>query len=98
FQLQGRAYGTDLVDVEWKLPIDGTGTIDGEKNDHYTPPFADSDARFTLIIGKWALEGSDFIFEGHLLLQLPLSQHFAAMHRAASPAGLRVAPAPSLGG
>lgn len=98
FQLQGRAYGKDLVDVEWKLPIDGTGTIDGEKNDQYTPPFADSDARFTLIIGKWALEGSDFIFEGHLLLQLPLSQHFAAMHRAASPAGLRVAPAPSLGG
>ncbi|MGJ7549404.1 hypothetical protein [Pseudomonas alloputida] len=98
WHLQGRAYGTDLKGVEWTLPIAGTGTIDGENNDCYTPPSEDSEARFTLIIGKWVLPDTEFIFEGHLLLQLSLSQHFSAMRRAANPAGLRVAPAPSIGG
>lgn len=98
WQLQGRAYGKDLEGVEWTLPIAGTGTLDGENDDCYTPPSDDSNARFALILGKWVLPDTEFIFEGHLLLQLPLSLHFAAMRRAANPAGLRVAPSPSIGG
>ena len=94
-QLHGWAAGALRSDTQWTLPIEGTGQIDKETG-RYSPGSADPDARFTLITAKWEMMG--FNFEGHLILPLPLSLHFEATRRAASPAGLRVAQSPSLGG
>lgn len=96
-QLTGMFDGVGQPDTQWALPIAGTGEID-EATGRYSPASADADARFALITAKWAIPGSVFILEGHLILPLPLSLHFDAARRAASPTGLRVATSPSIGG
>jgi len=86
-QLQGRVNGEVRAGVEWRLPIEGTGEI---RDGRYTPPSSDADKPFALIIAKWEIPGFDFVFEGHLILPLPLALHFDTQQRATSPAGLRV--------
>jgi len=86
-QLQGRVNGEVRAGVEWRLPIGGTGEI---RDGRYLPPSSDADRPFALIIAKWEIPGFDFVFEGHLILPLPLALHFDTLQRATSPAGLRV--------
>lgn len=88
WQLQGWIEGEVESDIEWSLPIEGTGSIDG--SGRYTPP-ADGAAPFVLITGKWEYDSGTrlYLFEGHLILPLPLTTHFDALRRIQQPAGLR---------
>ncbi|GAB1618873.1 hypothetical protein [Pseudomonas sp. NGC7] len=95
-QLQGRVNGQVMQSVEWTLPINGTGEIDAIGV--FTSPDPNTGAPFTLILAKWVIPGFDFVFEGHLILTLPVSLYFDATRRAAIPAGLRVRSQHAFGG
>ena len=87
-QLQGRVNGQVMADVEWTLHSAEAGDLSPEGL--YTPPSTDT-ARFALITGKWEFKqgGWEFLYEGHLILPLPLALQFDALRRIHQPAGLR---------
>lgn len=95
-QLQVRLSGNVIPGVEVILPIAGTGEIDA--SGVFTPPDPDAGKPFALILAKLAIPDYNLIFEGHLILTLPLSQYFDATRRAAIPAGLRVRSQHAFGG
>lgn len=96
-QLQGWVNGQAVPYVQWWLPIDGTGQLDS-LTAVYTPPAGDSTARFVLIMARFEMPSFGFLFEGHLILPLPLALHFDALRRIDQVAGLRAAATVSLGG
>ncbi|QXH48399.1 hypothetical protein KSS93_10980 [Pseudomonas xanthosomatis] len=95
-QLQGRVNGQVMPDVQWTLQTAEAGYLSPEGL--YTPPSSDT-ARFALITGKWEFKqgGLEFLFEGHLILPLPLALHFDALRRIHQPAGLRAGTQPLSG-
>ncbi|WP_153784830.1 hypothetical protein [Pseudomonas sp. EMN2] len=87
-QLRGRVNGQVMTNVEWTLQTADSGDL--SPGGLYTPPSTGT-ARFALITAKWEyMEGGwELLYEGHLILPLPLKLHFDALHRIHQPAGLR---------
>lgn len=86
-QFQGRVAGKVVNGVRWSTPVTDSGSIDPVTG-HYTPP-GDAGPGFVLVMARLEIEDFDLLFEGHLVLPLPLALHVDAMRRLAHPAGLR---------
>ncbi len=86
-QFQGRVAGNVVKGVRWSTPVADSGSIDPDTG-HYTPP-GDAGPGFVLVMARLEILDLELLFEGHLVLPLPLALHADAMRRLAQPAGLR---------
>ncbi len=73
-RLQATLNGQVLSGVQWRLAPGGTGTIDAEGLYTRDP---DGPLPFVLVLAR--VEGAGMIFEGHLIVPLPLSRFSGAL-------------------